>query len=118
MATGPVSGRRLTSVTVGLIVFGWALVTAADVRHGAVEPVTFRDVIVRTVEVEAPVVEDQATPIADGLVDWVELERQTECLWTLLQDSGVELTFEVVTAAGVWTDALGGACLVIGEDDE
>ena len=116
MATGPVSGRRLTSVTVGLIVFGWALVTAADARHDAVEPLLITDVIVRTVTIEAEV-EDVPTPIADALVDWPELERQTECLWTLLQESEVDLTFEIVTAAAVWTDALGGACLVIGEDD-
>jgi len=30
----------------------------------------------------------------------------------------LELTFEMVWAAGEVTDALGGACFVIGEDDE
>jgi hypothetical protein len=61
---------------------------------------------------------DVETPYADSLVDWVELDRQTDCLWTLLQDAGVDLTLEVVLAAGTWSDALGGACLMIGEDDE
>ena len=58
------------------------------------------------------------TPIADSLIDWDEQERQNLCLWTFLQESGVELTFENVIAAGDWTDALGGACAVIGEYDE
>jgi len=110
------SGRRLASAAVALMLFGWALVTAADARHDAVEPRVFREVFVRTVEVEE--VEYRPTPIADSLVDWVDLERQTECLWEFLQASGVDLTLQNVMAAGTWTDALGGACLVIGEDDE
>jgi hypothetical protein len=100
----------------GLLLFGWALVAAAEARLEPPKPALVRtEVVVRTVEVEPVEVE---TPIADGLLDWVELERQTDCLWELLQREQVEITFEVVIAAGVWTDALGGACLVIGEDDE
>jgi len=72
------------------------------------------ETVVRTVEVERKV----ETPIADSLVDWDEHERQSKCLWVFLQDSGVELTLNTVIAAGDWTDALGGACKVIGEDDE
>jgi hypothetical protein len=75
---------------------------------------------VRTVEVESDW--DRAlqveTPLVDELVDWVEVERQTDCLWEYLNASGVEITLEIVLAAGTWTDALGGACLVIGDDDE
>jgi len=69
------------------------------------------ETIVRTVEVERTV----ETPFADSLVDWDEHERQSECLWVFLQDSGVELTLNTVIAAGDWTDALGGACYLIGE---
>jgi len=110
-----VTDRRLALGVLGLLLFGWALVAAAEARLEPPKPALVRtEVLVRTVEVEPVEVE---TPIADGLVDWVELERQTDCLWEFLQAAGVELTFEVVMAAGTWTDALGGACRVIGVDD-
>jgi len=63
-----------------------------------------------------PEPEPEPTPIADSRIDWVEQERQNACLWEFLQASGVELTLQSVLAAGEWTDALGGACAVIGED--
>ena len=108
---------RPVAVTVALIAFGWAVVTAADARHERVRPEVMTEVFFNTVVVE-PDDDDAATPYADSLVDWVELDRQTDCLWTLLQESGVDLTLDVVVAAGTWSDALGGACLMIGEDDE
>jgi hypothetical protein len=80
-------------------------------------PVHTVETVLRVVEVE-PAVELVATPLADGLVDWVEADRQTDCLWEFLQASGVEITLQTVMAAGTWTDALGGACLLIGEEDE
>ena len=81
------------------------------------EPETLTQVVVRPFPVEVEVEpEPEPTPIADSLIDWDEQERQNLCLWTFLQESGVELTFENVIAAGDWTDALGGACAVIGED--
>jgi hypothetical protein len=104
------------AVTVGLMVFGWALVAAAESRMVLPDPEVVTRVEIVTVEAEVP--EPVETPYADSLVDWDEHDRQEQCLWRLLQDSGVELTFEVVMAAGVWTDALGGACLVIGDDGE
>jgi hypothetical protein len=106
------------AVVAGLVAFGWALVSAADARHEAKPPVY------ETVVVEADgrsdfwKAQDVPTPIADALVDWDEVDRQTDCLWEFLSQSGVEITLEVVLAAGTWTDALGGACLVIGDDDE
>jgi hypothetical protein len=104
---------------VALAAFGWALVTAADARHEA-KPTQYETVVVevqseRSEWEEALEVE---TPLADALVDWVEVERQTDCLWEFMSQADVEITLEVVLAAGTWTDALGGACLVIGEDDE
>ena len=101
----------------GLVLFGWSLVAASDARHEA------KPIVYETIVVEADgrsdfwKAQDVPTPIADSLVDWEELERQTDCLWEYLQASGVEITLEIVLAAGTWTDALGGACLVIGEDD-
>jgi hypothetical protein len=106
---------RVAGVVVGLMAFGWALVAAADSRQEPVQGMTWTETFVQTVAAGPDLVE---TPHADSLVDWDEVDRQTDCLWLLLQDAGVELTLEVVLAAGVWTDALGGACLVIGEDDE
>ena len=111
--------RTLSWVSLHLA-FGWALVTAADARHDAKPPV-YETVVVTQTQHEPTEWEkalEVSTPIADSLVDWQELERQTDCLWELLQDTGVEITLDVVLAAGTWTDALGGACFVIGEDDE
>jgi hypothetical protein len=79
------------------------------------ETVTEYETFVRTVHL-AP--ERASTPIADSLVDWDRLEAESDCLWEFLQTHGVELTLQTVLAAGDWTDALGGACLVMGEDDE
>jgi hypothetical protein len=107
------------AVVVALAAFGWALVTAADARHEAkpaeveylVVTVDGRSEYQRALDIE--------TPIADALVDWDEVDRQTDCLWVFLQDHfGHDITLERVLAAAAWTDELGGACLVIGEDDE
>jgi hypothetical protein len=62
--------------------------------------------------------QEWATPFADSLVDWEALEADTDCLWEFLQAAGVEITLDVVLAAGTWADARGGACQLIGEDDE
>jgi len=104
---------------VGMLLFGWSLVAAADARHEA-KPTVYETMVVaveRSGQSEWEAALEWPTPIADSLVDWEELERQTDCLWVLLSESGVEITLEIVLAAGTWTDALGGACLVIGEDD-
>lgn len=58
------------------------------------------------------------TPLLDSITDVDEAERQGECLWVWMRDQQVELTLESVLAAGYWTDTLGGACYLIGEDDE
>jgi hypothetical protein len=111
---------RPVVAVVALAAFGWALVTAADARHEA-KPPLYETVVVTQVAAEQSEWEkalEVETPLADALVDWVEVERQTDCLWEFMSQAGVELTLEVVLAAGTWTDALGGACLVIGEDDE
>ena len=55
----------------------------------------------------------QETPIADSLVDFDEVDRQTDCLWELMQDAGVEITLEVVMAFGTWADAQGGPCAMV-----
>ena len=106
---------KVAAAVVAVSVFGWALVAAADARHAQVQPVVITEVIVHTVAAAPELVD---TPVIDAMVDLDEFERQSDCLWVFLQQSAVELSVEVVWAAGVWTDALGGACLVIGEDDE
>ncbi len=103
---------RLPAAVFGMVAFGWALVFAAESRQ---TPAPEPKVIVLTVEVE---VDPEPTPIADSLIDWDEQERQSDCLWRFMQDHNLEVTFDMVWAAGEVTDALGGACLVIGEDDE
>ena len=102
---------KLVAAGIVLIFFGWALLAAAESRQ---EPVTVSQpqVIVRTVVVEPETV----TPFADSLIDWDEQERQSDCLWTFMQDSELELSLEMVWAAGEVADALGGACYLIGDD--
>jgi hypothetical protein len=107
---------KAAAATVGIMMFGWALVTAADARHEAKPPQTAYQVL--TVAAEAVYDEPDETPYADSLVDWVEVDRQTDCLWTFLQEHEIELTLANVITAGDWTDMHGGACAMIGEDDE
>jgi len=54
----------------------------------------------------------------DDLLDWDELERQSGCLWVFLVEQKLEISSESVLAAGAWSDLHGGACALIGEDDE
>jgi hypothetical protein len=63
-------------------------------------------------------VDELGTPYADSLTDVDEAERQGACLWAWMNEQGVEFTLDSVMAAGYWTDVQGGACLLIGEDDE
>ena len=108
---------RVAAAAVALTVFGWALVTAAEARHEALEPVVVTKV--HRVEVPVEVAAGQVdTPFADSLVDWAEVDRQDACLWRFIVEQGLELSFEMVWAAGEVADALGGACYLIGEDDE
>ena len=103
------------SLLFALLAFGWALVTAADARHAALPPQVQYEVVLVEQEVERV---PQPTPIADSLVDFEEVERQTDCLWVLLEEHfGYDITMERVTAAALWTHELGGACAVIGENN-
>jgi len=115
MEGSEVSDWRLPAAVVFLTLFGWALVAATESRFEALEPEVVTKVRTVTVEVAAPPVE---TPVADSFIDWVEVERQEQCLWEFIQLTGFELTLEMVWAAGEVADALGGACYLIGEDDE
>jgi hypothetical protein len=110
----PVKGA---AVAVGVLVFGWALVASADARHAALEPTVVTEVhtVEVLVEVEA---EPVFTPVLDDMIDWAEVDRQDDCLWRFMQHHELQLTFEMVWAVGEVADALGGACLLIGEDDE
>jgi hypothetical protein len=107
---------RLVGLCVAACAFGWALLAAAETRTETPGTLVVHRLV--TVEVQPDAEPNTPTPVADALVDWDEVDRQTDCLWVLLQREQVEITLEVVIAAGVWTDALGGACRVIGEDDE
>ena len=79
--------------------------------------VTEYETIVREVERKPEWVK---TPILDSFIDdWDEIERQSDCLFEYLQQHvGWEITLERVLTAGWWTDSLGGACAVIGEDND
>lgn len=102
---------RVLAAAVGVSVFGWALLAAAEARH--VEPEVRTVMLVQTVMVEP---EPAETPFADSVTDVAEAERQGACLWVWMREQDVELTLQSVLAAGYWTDELGGACLLIGED--
>lgn len=95
--------------------FALGVIFTAISLHPVPVTVTEYEVVVREVTVEPPPVD---TPIADSLVDVDEAERQGECLWWWMKEQGVEFTLNSVLAAGYWTDELGGACHLIGEDDE
>lgn len=105
---------RLLGSVLAVCAFGWALVVSAESRQEP--PSTI--VVTRVERLEALPETVVPTPIADAAVDWEQVERDDQCLWELLQMHEVEITFEIVWAAGVWADALGGPCLMIGEDDE
>ena len=93
---------------------GWIVAGYQASKPCAVEPVVRREVVY--IEVKP---DPKPTPYADSLVDFEALERDTDCLWVILQaEFGYEITMERVTAAALWTHELGGACAVIGEDDE
>ena len=62
--------------------------------------------------------ERTSTPLIDSMINWDDFDRQTECLWQLLQERELEITYDIVIAAGIWSDANGGACAMIGENDE
>jgi len=88
-----------------------------------IEPKTTVQVVERVVEVPATW-EDHAaveTPVIDSLLtdeEFEEIERQSDCLFDWLQEQvGWDITLERVFAAGDWTNALGGACYVMGVDE-
>ena len=111
---------RQLSALIGVLGFGWALVTAADARNEDSTQIVY-ETVVREIHV-SPTFEDvMLTPAIDSLIsdeEWAELDRQSDCLYEFLREHvGYEITLDAVVAAGYWTDVLGGACLVIGEDD-
>ena len=61
---------------------------------------------------------DVPPPVLDSYTDVDEAERQGLCLWEWMQAQELEITLKSVLVAGEWTDLNGGACLLIGEDDE
>jgi len=101
--------RRLAvGVAVGMVA-GWLAAPGPAV-------ITEPYVVVQVVEM-APAVHE-GTPIADSLLDWAEVDRQTDCLWDFLQERQIELTLSNIVTAGDWTDMHGGACAVMGRDSD
>lgn len=47
-----------------------------------------------------------------------ESERQGFCLWEFMRQRDIDITLHNVIVSGEWTDIRGGACYLIGEDDE
>ena len=114
---------RQLAALIGTLAFGWALVTAADARNQGSVQIAY-ETVVREIYV-SPTFEDAMlieTPAIDSLIsddEWGELDRQADCLYDFLREHvGYEITLDAVVAAGYWTDVLGGACAVIGGDDE
>jgi len=77
--------------------------------------VTKYETFVREMEVQP---ERERTPLLDSMIDVAEAERQGECLWYYLQQEGIEITLRNVLAMGEYADIMGGACHLIGENDE
>jgi hypothetical protein len=99
--------RVIVALTVGLLV-GWAT--------GPAKVVTERDTVVLQTPMPAMSSWEEAltweTPLIDALVDWEQVDRDTDCLWELLQEAQVEITLDVVLAFGTWADAQGGPCVL------
>jgi len=79
--------------------------------------VPYYETFVREMEVQPEWVE---TPIIDSLItdkEWVEIERQGLCLYNYLKIHNIDITLENVLTVGDYTDIMGGACYLIGEDD-
>jgi hypothetical protein len=55
----------------------------------------------------------EPTPIVDRLVDWEQVDRDSDCLWDFLQQHRIEITLANVITAGDWTDMHGGACAMM-----
>jgi len=110
-----VSVVRNSALGLGFLVFGWALVTAAEARNASTPQV---QVIVREVKVEVerePWPEpEQPAHMTDA--EWADFEAESACLWRLMRDREMEITLETVTAADIWTQANGGACAMIGDE--
>lgn len=71
--------------------------------------------IVRTVEVKP---KWKPTPVLDSLIDVEEEDRQGHCLWYYMRENNIEITLWNVIVSGDYADMMGGACYLIGEDDE
>ena len=103
--------------------FGAAVVATAAAAAWPEPVVEYHvEVVERHVSPAWNEVESVRTPVIDSMMDDGQLEesqRQSDCLFDYLRmHVGYEITVERVLAAGLWTDSLGGACLVMGVDDE
>jgi hypothetical protein len=54
----------------------------------------------------------------DETLDFVEIERQSMCLWHLMVEQEIPITLDNVLTAGAWSDLHGGACALRGEADD
>jgi hypothetical protein len=87
--------------------------------HPVAQQVTVYETVVWRAQVDLT---PAATPIIDSLItreEWEAIDAESLCLYHFLVDHfGWEITLDRVLAGGAWTDELGGACALIGEDDE
>jgi hypothetical protein len=94
--------------------FAAGFLTALLLFQPQVRTETARETFVRTVTAEVEVPEPWNPP---G-VDVAEAERQGLCLWEWMRAEGMEMTLEMVWAAGEVADMAGGACYLIGGDGD
>ena len=99
-----------------------AAVAATAAAAAWPEPEYHVEVVERHISPTWDEVKSVGTPVIDSLMNdgWLEeSERQSDCLFEYLQAHvGSEITLERVVAAGLCTDSQGGACKVIGVDNE
>lgn len=79
------------------------------------EIVTEYETIVHRVKIEP---EWENTPVLDSMIDWEYYEEQSQCLWYYMQEHEIEISLWNVLVAGDYTDMMGGACSLIGENNE
>ena len=104
--------RILAVVWAVLALAGWSVALVLLARDTPAQ--TAHQVFVREVTPEW----DAYTFAVDARLDLDELDRQGHCLWEFMREHGVEVTLENVFVVGDYTDVMGGACYLIGEDDE
>jgi len=105
---------RNVAVALAGLSCGWALATVMQEEPA---PQVHYQVVVRTVEVDVEP-QPEPEPLTEVSLDADEYERETECLWEFMQKHELDMDVGMVWAATEATRMFGGACYLMGDEDE